>query len=39
LFFICEKLEWESSPNILVTRNSNWSQRSGTGISCVKKRY
>jgi hypothetical protein len=30
--------EWESSPSILVTRNHNWSQRSGTGTDCVKGR-
>jgi hypothetical protein len=31
-----EKMEWESPPSILVTRNPNWSQRSGTEIGCVK---
>jgi hypothetical protein len=39
LSFICEKWEWESSPNILVTRNPNWSQRSGMQTDCVKGRY
>jgi hypothetical protein len=29
----------ESLPNILVTRNPNWSQRSGTKTDCVKERY
>ncbi|KAL9344374.1 hypothetical protein Peur_062049 [Populus x canadensis] len=29
---------WESPPSILVTRNLNWSQRSGTGTGCVKGR-
>jgi len=33
------KIEWESPPNILVTRNPNWSQRSGTETGCVKGRY
>jgi hypothetical protein len=33
------KMEWESPPSILVTRNPNWSQRSGTGTGCVKGRY
>jgi len=39
LSFINEKLEWESPPSILVTRNLNWSQRSSTGTGCVKGRY
>jgi hypothetical protein len=39
LSFISEKIEWESTPSILVTRNPNWSQRSGTGTGCVKGRY
>jgi hypothetical protein len=39
LSFISEKMKWESPPSILVTRNPNWSQRSGTGIGCVKGRY
>jgi hypothetical protein len=39
LSFISEKMEWESPPSILVTRNPNWSQRSGTGIGCVNRRY
>jgi len=34
-----EKMEWESPPSILVTRNPNWSQRSGTETDCVKGRY
>jgi hypothetical protein len=34
-----EKMVWESPPSILVTRNPNWSQRSGTGTGCVKGRY
>jgi len=33
------KIEWESPPSILVTRNPNWSQRSGTETGCVKGRY
>ena len=39
LSFISGKMEWESPPCILVTRNPNWSQRSGTETSCVKGRY
>ena len=39
LSFISGKIEWESPPSILVTRNPNWSQRSGTKTSCVKERY
>jgi len=39
LSFIRGKREWESSPYISVTRNPNWSQRSGTGTGCVKERY
>ena len=34
-----EKREWESPPSILVTRNPNWSQRSGTETGCVNGRY
>ena len=34
-FFIFGSLE--SPPSILVTRNPNWSQRSGTGTGCVKE--
>ena len=34
-----KKMVWESPPSILVTRNPNWSQRSGTGTGCVKGRY
>jgi hypothetical protein len=39
LVFYRWKVEWESPPSILVTRNPNWSQRSGTGTGCVKGRY
>jgi hypothetical protein len=39
LSLINEKLEWESPPSILVTRNPNWSQRLGTGTGCVKGMY
>jgi hypothetical protein len=39
LSFIRGKREWESPPYISVTRNPNWSQRSGTGTGCVKERY
>jgi len=39
LSFISGKIEWESPPSILVTRNPNWSQRSGTRTGCVKRRY
>jgi hypothetical protein len=31
LFFISGKIEWELPSSILVTRNPNWSQKSGTG--------
>jgi hypothetical protein len=34
-----EKIEWESPPSIMVTRNPNWSQRSGTETDCAKRRY
>jgi hypothetical protein len=27
LYFISGKIEWESPPSILITRNPNWSQR------------
>jgi hypothetical protein len=37
--FISGKMEWESPSSILVTRNPNWSQRSGTETGCVKGRY
>ena len=30
LVSICENMNWESPPSILVTRNPNWSQRLGT---------
>jgi hypothetical protein len=33
------KMEWESPPSILVTRNPNLSKRSGTGTGCVKGGY
>jgi len=39
LSFISGKIEWESPPSILVTRNPNWSQRLGTETGCVKGRY
>jgi hypothetical protein len=39
LSFISGKMEWESPPSFLVTRNPNWSQRSGTETGCVKRRY
>jgi hypothetical protein len=39
LSFISGKMEWETPPSILVIRNPNWSQRSGTGTGCVKGRY
>jgi hypothetical protein len=39
LSLISKKLEWESPPNILITRNPNWSQILGTETSCVKGRY
>jgi hypothetical protein len=29
-------MEWESSSNILITRNPNWSQRLGTETGCMK---
>jgi hypothetical protein len=39
LSFMSGKMEWESPPSILVTRNPNWSKRSGTGTGCVKGGY
>jgi len=39
IVFCWKEMEWESPPNILVTRNPNWSQRLGTGTGCVKGRY
>ena len=39
LSFISGKIKRESPPSILVTRNPNWSQKSGTGTGCVKKMY
>jgi hypothetical protein len=39
LSLISEKFKWELSPSILVTRNPNWSQRSGTETGCVNGRY
>jgi hypothetical protein len=38
IVFCWWKMVWESPPSILVTRNPNWSQRSGTGTGCVKGR-
>jgi len=39
LVFYQWKNRMESPPSILVTRNPNWSQRSGTGTGCIKGRY
>ena len=39
IVFCWWKMERESPPSILVTRNPNWSQRLGTGTGCVKERY
>jgi hypothetical protein len=39
VFLSVEKIEWETPPSILVTRNPNWSQRSDTETGCVKGRY
>ena len=39
LSFISIKMEQKSPPNILVTRNPNWSQKSGMETSCLKDRY
>jgi hypothetical protein len=39
LSLIHGKMEWESPPSVLVTRNPDWSQRSNTGTGCVKGRY
>jgi len=39
LFFINKKREWESSPNMLVTKNPNWSQSLGKGTDCVKEMH
>ena len=36
LSFISGKIEWESPPSILVTRNPNWFQRSGAGTNLRK---
>jgi len=36
---LVEKMEWESPPSILVIRNLNWSQRSGTETGSVKGKY
>jgi hypothetical protein len=33
------KKKIESPPDILVTRNPNWSQRLGTGTDYIIKRY
>ena len=34
-----KKIEWESPPSIMVTRNPNCSQRSDTETGCAKGRY
>jgi len=39
LSLISEKFKWKSSPSILVTRNPNWSLRSGIKTGCVNERY
>ena len=39
LVFYQWKNGMESPPNIMVTRNPNWSQRSSTETGCVKGRY
>jgi hypothetical protein len=39
VFLLVEKMEWESLPSILVTRNPNWSHRSGTETDSIKGRY
>jgi len=39
LSFISGKNGMESPLSILVTRNPNWSQRSGTETGCVNERY
>ena len=39
IVFCWWKMEWESPPSILVTRNPNWSQRLSTGTGCVKGTY
>jgi hypothetical protein len=39
VFISVKKIEWESPPSILVTRNPNWSQRLGMETGCVKGRY
>ena len=39
LSFISGKIKWESPPSILVARNPNQSQRSGTKTGCIKRRY
>jgi hypothetical protein len=39
LSLISKKFEWGSSPSILITRNPNWSQRSGTETGCIKESY
>ena len=38
-FISGKKMENGSPPSIMVTRNPNWSQRSGTETGCVKGRY
>jgi hypothetical protein len=37
--FLIIKMEWASPPSVMVTRNLNWSQRSGTETGCIKGRY
>jgi len=39
LLSVEKKKRMESPPSIMVTRNPNWSQRSGTETGCVKGRY
>jgi len=39
LSFIGGKFEWESSSSILITRNPNWSQRSGTETGFLNGMY
>jgi hypothetical protein len=39
VFYQWKKKKWESPPSIMVTRNPNWSQRSGMETGCVKGRY
>ena len=39
LSFIGGKFEWESPSSILITRNPNWSQRSGTETGFLNGMY